>query len=204
MDVLPCSKNSQALHEARLQYSEQLPNLCRLLIPNRIHVIKLETDSNLNLLWILKGFKPSGKYLIIFWKFSFNMVFTKVNLDGHTFMQEFQITAQVSNDVVWTKEKSLNLKFKPHNIYNTNQTCKDFIQASGIHSEWLFKHCSCYNGTRGVTLSTQAKAVKLPLPSKELLLPLNDHYRWRRRGPTSINKRRPASQQWSKPRQALA
>jgi hypothetical protein len=31
------------------------------------------------------------------------------------------------------------LKFKPYNIYNTNQTCKDFIQASEIHSELLFK-----------------------------------------------------------------
>jgi hypothetical protein len=43
------------------------------------------------------------------------------------------------------------LKFKPHNIYNTTQTCKDFIQASEIHSELLFKHCSCYSDTRGVT-----------------------------------------------------
>jgi hypothetical protein len=33
------------------------------------------------------------------------------------------------------KEKSLNLKFKPYNIYNTNQTYKDFIQASKIPSE---------------------------------------------------------------------
>jgi hypothetical protein len=33
------------------------------------------------------------------------------------------------------KEKSLNLKFKPYNIYNTNQTYKDFIQASEIPSE---------------------------------------------------------------------
>jgi hypothetical protein len=43
------------------------------------------------------------------------------------------------------------LKFKPYNIYNTNQTCKDFIQASKIHSKLLFKHCRCYRDTRGVT-----------------------------------------------------
>jgi hypothetical protein len=29
------------------------------------------------------------------------------------------------------------LKFKPHSTYNTNQTCKYFIQASEIHSELL-------------------------------------------------------------------
>jgi hypothetical protein len=33
----------------------------------------------------------------------------------------------------------------------TNQTCKDFIQASKIYSEFLFRHCSCYSDTRGVT-----------------------------------------------------
>jgi hypothetical protein len=42
------------------------------------------------------------------------------------------------------------LKFKPHNIYNTNQTCKDFIQAFKIHSELLFKHYSCYSDNMGV------------------------------------------------------
>jgi hypothetical protein len=43
------------------------------------------------------------------------------------------------------------LKFKPYNIYNTNQTCKDFIQASKIYTELLFKHYSYYSGDRGVT-----------------------------------------------------
>jgi hypothetical protein len=31
------------------------------------------------------------------------------------------------------------LKFKPYNIYNTNQTCNDLIQVFEIHSELLFK-----------------------------------------------------------------
>jgi hypothetical protein len=43
------------------------------------------------------------------------------------------------------------MKFKPYNVLRTNQTCKDFIQASKIPSELLFKHCSCYSDTRGVT-----------------------------------------------------
>jgi hypothetical protein len=57
----------------------------------------------------------------------------------------------VSNDLVSIKEKSFNLKFKPHNIYNTNQTCKDFIQAFKIHSELLFKH---YDNTSVTVVAT--------------------------------------------------
>jgi hypothetical protein len=48
-------------------------------------------------------------------------------------------------------KNSLNLKFKPYNISCTGQTRKDFIQASKTHSELLFKHCSYYSDTRGVT-----------------------------------------------------
>jgi hypothetical protein len=54
----------------------------------------------------------------------------------------------VPNGLVQIKETSLNLKFNPYNIQYTNQTCKDFTQASKIHSELLFKHYSlCYRGT---------------------------------------------------------
>jgi hypothetical protein len=53
------------------------------------------------------------------------------------------------------KIKSLNLKFKPYNLVCTTQSCKDFIQASKTHSELLFRHCSCYSDTRGVTVSTK-------------------------------------------------
>jgi hypothetical protein len=42
-------------------------------------------------------------------------------------------------------------KFKPYNISCTGQTHKDFIQASKIRSEVLFRHCSCYSDTRCVT-----------------------------------------------------
>jgi hypothetical protein len=43
------------------------------------------------------------------------------------------------------------LKFKSYNVLCTTQTYKDFIQASKIHSESPFSHCSCYIDTRGVT-----------------------------------------------------
>jgi hypothetical protein len=43
------------------------------------------------------------------------------------------------------------MKFKPYNISHTGQTHKDFIQASKTCSELLFRHCSYYSDTRGVT-----------------------------------------------------
>jgi hypothetical protein len=47
------------------------------------------------------------------------------------------------------KEFEFEIQTLQYLIYK--QTCKDFIQASEIHSELLFKECSCYNDTRGVT-----------------------------------------------------
>jgi hypothetical protein len=78
----------------------------------------------------------------------------------------------VPNSLVRIKEMNLNLKFNPYNIQYTNQTCKDFTQASKIHSELLFKHCSLccrgtiehcssYSDTRGVTT----------LPPNRILVP---------------------------------
>jgi hypothetical protein len=85
-EAFPCSKNIQIVHEARLECFEQLSPLGQLQIRNRIHVINSGIEFNLNLPWILKGFKPCGKKLINSLKFYLNMVFTKVNLVGHTCM----------------------------------------------------------------------------------------------------------------------
>jgi hypothetical protein len=43
-----------------------------------------------------KGFKPCGKNLVNLLKFYLNMIFTKVNLVGHTCMQEFGVLIQES------------------------------------------------------------------------------------------------------------
>jgi hypothetical protein len=53
---------------------------------------------------------------------------------------------------VWFEKNknSLNLKFKPYNISCPVQTRRDSIQASEIHSELLFRYCSCYSDNRGV------------------------------------------------------
>jgi hypothetical protein len=105
IDVFHCSKKNQILCEDRLEYSEQVAQLCGLLIPNRINVINLGTESNLNVLWILKGYKPSRKNLRNSPKISLELVFTKVKLVQHTCMQEIWVTTQVLNNLVWIKRK---------------------------------------------------------------------------------------------------
>jgi hypothetical protein len=105
--TFPNSKNVQTLQEARLGPSEQLSPLAQLQIPNASQVINFGTDSNLNLPWILKGSNLVGKIL------------TNVNSVGHTCMQDLGIPIQVSKTCFEIKERSLSLKFKPHNTYNT-------------------------------------------------------------------------------------
>jgi hypothetical protein len=51
------------------------------------------------------GFKPSGTNLINSPKFSLEMVFTKVNLVGHTCMQENLVSTQVSKWLSLNKRK---------------------------------------------------------------------------------------------------
>jgi hypothetical protein len=60
---------------------------------------------------------------------------------------------------MWFKKNknNLNLKFKPYNIPCMVQTRRDFIQASEIHSELLFRYCICYSDTRGVTAGPAAE-----------------------------------------------
>jgi hypothetical protein len=48
-------------------------------------------------------------------------------------------------------KNSLSLKFKPYNISCLVETRRDSIQTFEIHSELLFRYCSCYSDTRGVT-----------------------------------------------------
>jgi hypothetical protein len=89
------------LHEAIFEHDEQLSPLAQLQIPIAYQVINFGTDSNLNLLWIFKGFQPCGKNLGNSSKFCINLIITTVNLVGHTFMQDLGVPIQVSKDLVW-------------------------------------------------------------------------------------------------------
>jgi hypothetical protein len=85
---------------ARFEQNEHLSPMAQLQIPTGSHVINFGTNSNLNLLGILKGFKPSGKNLVNSLKISLDWIITKVNLVGHTCMQDLGIPIQVSKDMV--------------------------------------------------------------------------------------------------------
>jgi hypothetical protein len=120
-------KNIETLHDASLEHGEQLYELGRLQICTRIHVIKFGTNSNLNLPWILKGFKPCGKILVNSLKFYLDLVFTKVNLVGYTCMQEIGLPIQGS---LW-----LDLKIRIRGwFWNSNQTRLGFHSSFEVPS----------------------------------------------------------------------
>jgi hypothetical protein len=136
MKAFPISKNTETWREAGFENFEQLSQLGRLQIPNIIHVIVLWIDSNLNILWILKGFKSCGNNLKNSPKFYLDLVFTAMNLVGHTCMQEIWVSVQVS--ITWFEYK------KRVWIWNSNHTTlviqtksyKDFIQASKLQRSY--------------------------------------------------------------------
>jgi hypothetical protein len=109
MESLPCLENIQALLADRFEYSKQLSPLGGLPIPKRIHVKNPGIDSNWNILWILKWFNPSGKNLINSPKVYLDLIFSKVNLVGHTCMQDLGVPRQLSKWIA-LKIRSLNLK----------------------------------------------------------------------------------------------
>jgi hypothetical protein len=101
--------------------------------------MNFKRDSNLQ--------EKSDKFSkITYWLDLHNSEFSWVHL-----YVRFWVTKQVSNGLVRIKEKCLNLKFKPYNIWYATQTCKDFLQASKIPSELPFRHCSRYSDTWSVT-----------------------------------------------------
>jgi hypothetical protein len=79
---LSCSKNSQILHVTRLGYYEELFQLCRHPILNRIRVKNLGTDSTFESLMNFKRGLILLENLINSPKFLLDLIFTKVNLVG--------------------------------------------------------------------------------------------------------------------------
>jgi hypothetical protein len=98
------------LHEPKFEPDEQLYPLAELQIPTGFHVIKFQFETYLN----FKGFQTIWKKSKKFTKnLSWNDL-PKYEFSWHTCMQENEVGILVSFE---NKEKSLNLKFKPHNTY---------------------------------------------------------------------------------------
>jgi hypothetical protein len=85
-DAFRTSKNSQILHEAILEHYTQRSQLCRLQIPNKNHAKNLGTDSIFEFSMNFKGVQTFWENLINSPKFSLDLIFTKLNLVGHTCM----------------------------------------------------------------------------------------------------------------------
>jgi hypothetical protein len=71
-----------------VEYFEQLSQLCRLQIPNINHVKNPGIDSIFESSMNFKGVQTSWEKSD---KFSIGLIFTKVNLVGHTCMQDFEL-----------------------------------------------------------------------------------------------------------------
>jgi hypothetical protein len=97
IEAIPLSKNCQTLQGDRFEHEEQLSDLAQQQNPSGFSIINSGINSNLNVPWILKGFKPFGKKLVNSLKFYLEVIFMNVNLVGHTFMQELKVSIQVSS-----------------------------------------------------------------------------------------------------------
>jgi hypothetical protein len=70
--------------------------------------------TNLNSVWILKGFKPFGKNLINSPKFFLGMIFNTMNLDWLTCIQNFEVPLQVENGLKRNIKKEFKFEFETH------------------------------------------------------------------------------------------
>jgi hypothetical protein len=118
-NAFPSSNNVQTLQGAIFQHAEQRSPLAHLHIPTASYLINFWTNSNLNLAWILKGFKPCGTNLVNSLKFYHDLIFSNMSLVGNTCMQEIGVPIQ---GPIW-----LDLKIRRRDwIWNSNQATLGF------------------------------------------------------------------------------
>jgi hypothetical protein len=104
------SKNFKIWQVERLLHIEKNFFFAKLQNLSRFWIIKFGNKSTLNLVWILKVFKPSVKNLINPPKFNIHMSFKTMNLDWLTCIQEFGVPLQMIN-MTWF------IKIKPYKIW---------------------------------------------------------------------------------------
>jgi hypothetical protein len=109
------SKNFKIWQVDRLLHIEQIFFLAKLQNLSRLWIIKFGNKSTLNLVWILKGFKPSGKNLINPPKFNLYMPFNNMNLDWLTCIQEFGAPLQMINMTWFIKTKPYKIRIRRKN-----------------------------------------------------------------------------------------
>jgi hypothetical protein len=79
---------------------KQLSFSAQFQSPSGFGIINSRTNSNLNLPYILKGFKPFGKNLINLLKFYLEVIFMKVNLVFYVCIPKCGVSKHGPNDLV--------------------------------------------------------------------------------------------------------
>jgi hypothetical protein len=126
------SKKFQNWHGGRIVQMEQLSFWEGVQLPNKMWIINWGSKSNLNLVWLLKGFKPFGEKSINSIKFCLDMIFNTMNLDWLTCIPKFKVSLQVLN--------GLKRKIKRDQIWIWNPFDLMFYYANTI--ETLKGHCN--------------------------------------------------------------
>jgi hypothetical protein len=106
------SKKNKIWQVERLLHIEHIFFLAKLQNLYRFWITKFENKSTLNLIWILKGFKPSGKNRINPSKFNLHMSFKNMNLDWLTCIQEFGVPLQMINMTWFIKTKPYKIRIQ--------------------------------------------------------------------------------------------
>jgi hypothetical protein len=127
------------------------PNCFDIHFSTELELKFLEQIHHLKFWWIFKGGLFFWKNMINSPKMLLDLRFTKSEFSWDHLHVRKGLQSKCQTVRCEKNKNSLNLKFKPYNISCTVQTHRDSIQASEIHSELLFRHCSCYSDTIGVT-----------------------------------------------------
>jgi hypothetical protein len=93
--AFPWSKIIQTLDGASFEYDEQLYPFGPFQIPSRICIINFWNTFQFENSMNFKGVQTLLENLINLLKFYQDLILKKVNLDGHTYMQEIAVPIQV-------------------------------------------------------------------------------------------------------------
>jgi hypothetical protein len=127
--AFPRSKSTQTLYDARHENFKQLYLLTELQIPTGYHVINFGSNSNLNIPWILKGFKPCEKSSKFTKILSWLLIHKSEFSCAHLYAINWSLYTSAHMTSFGNKEKSLNLKLKRNQTWitfkpwNYAQTC---------------------------------------------------------------------------------
>jgi hypothetical protein len=134
--AFPRSKSTQTLYDARHENFKQLYLLTELQIPTGYHVINFGSNSNLNIPWILKGFKPCEKSSKFTKILSWLLIHKSEFSCAHLYAINWSLYTSAHMTSFGNKEKSLNLKLKRNQTWISFKALKLCTDMSTIVNWW--------------------------------------------------------------------